>query len=564
MSAPRRKRTKASKRPGLTRRTFLKGLGFSSGALGVGTTLISCGGQAGNTNTESAITPNSSNATVQFLHGVASGDPRFDRVVLWTRVSVNVENSAVAVRVNVYQDESLEVFVKSVPVTTDSSRDFTVKIDCDGLEPNTHYFYQFECGGVFSRVGRTKTAPRPSDAREINLGLVSCSSLAHGLFNAYGLLAQREDLDAIVHLGDYIYEYGSGQYGSFREYEPPHEIVSLDDYRKRHAQYKKDMDLLELHAKYPFITIWDDHESANNSYRDGAENHSSDEGDWLVRKADAQRAYDEWMPIRLPEPGNTSKIFRTISFGEMADLVLLDTRLYDRDLEASTPIDPLQSDVSNPDRTMIGQEQFDFLVNELRSSTAAWKLIGNQVVFHQWILKPGVNNTLPNPMDDLVAPSGLNGDAWDGYSTERQRIINVLRGSDGGTKVDNTIFLTGDVHSAWVADITDTPNEPYSISGGGYNPLTGEGSVATEFVVTSVTSPGLPLPDEAIQAIRLSSPHIKHVKMSERGYSILRLTSSKAVCEYWAVSSIENANATESLSAVFEVEQGANRISSSL
>lgn len=557
MSAPRRKHTRAVKRPGLTRRTFLKGLGITSGSLGVSTSLIGCGGQSDAAVQDTEITPNSANSNVQFVHGVASGDPMSDRVILWSRVTPSNESAALAVRLSVYRDEALEQFVKSVNVTTDSTRDFTVKIDCDELSPDTVYFYQFQCAGVLSPVGRTKTAPASASSRDVNLGLVSCSSLAHGLFNAYGLLANRVDLDAIVHLGDYIYEYGTGEYGSFREYEPANEIVSLSDYRKRHAQYKRDPDLMRLHANQPFITIWDDHESANNSYRDGAENHNAGEGDWETRKAVAQKAYDEWMPIRLPEAGNTSKIFRKVSFGGMADLVLLDTRLYDRDLEASTPIDPLQSDVSNSDRTMIGNEQFDFLIDQLRSSSSTWKLIGNQVVFHQWILKPGVNNSSPNPLDDLIAPSGLNGDAWDGYTAERQRIIDALRGSDGGGKVDNAIFLTGDVHSAWVADITDTPNEPLS-----YNPVTGEGSVATEFVVTSVTSPGLPLPDEAIQAIRLSSPHIKHVKMSERGYSVLRLSQSKAVCEYWAVSSIEQANATESLSAVFEVEQGTNKIAS--
>ncbi|MDX1668286.1 MAG: alkaline phosphatase D family protein, partial [Limnobacter sp.] len=528
--------------------------------------LQGCGGSGADPVTDSTtLTPSGQGGPVEFLHGVASGDPLSDRVVMWTRVTPETAANALGVRLSVFTDEALNNFVKAVETTTDASRDFTVKIDCDGLEADTVYFYQFQCAGKTSIVGRTKTAPAPGSTQDVALGLVSCSSLAHGFFNSYDLLANRDDLDAIVHLGDYIYEYGTNEYGSLRAYEPATEIISLSDYRIRHGQYKKDPDLLKLHARYPFITIWDDHESANNSYKDGAENHNEGEGDWETRKAFALQAYDEWMPIRLPEAGNTGKIFRKISFGDMADLVLLDTRLYERTLEASTPINPASDDVNNPDRTMIGQEQFDFLIDNLRSSQANWKLVGNQVVFHQWILKPGVNNNgAPNPFDDLVAPSGLNGDAWDGYSAERQRIIDALRGSDGGAPVDDTIFLTGDVHSEWVADITDSPNEPINASGTGYNPITGEGSVATEFVVTSVTSPGLPLPNEAIQAIRVSSPHIKHVRMSDRGYSVLRLSAERAVCEYWAVSTIEQRGATDMMTSSFEVLRGTNRIASAV
>ncbi|HEX4855298.1 MAG TPA: alkaline phosphatase D family protein, partial [Limnobacter sp.] len=188
-----------------------------------------------------------------------------------------------------------------------------------------------------------------------------------------------------------------------------------------------------------------------------------------------------------------------------------------------------------------------------------WKLIGNQVVFHQWIIKPGLNNPAPAPLNEILAPSGLNGDAWDAYSAERQRIINAIRGSDGGEAVNNVVILTGDVHSAWVADITDNPNLPIS-QAGGYNPVNGDGSVATEFVVTSVTSPGLEVPNEIIQAIRLSSPHIKHVNVTERGYSVLRVTEAKTTCEYWTVSTILERGGTERLSASFDVADQANRI----
>lgn len=571
MSAPKRKRTRALRRTGLTRRLFLKGMGVGGASLGSGLVLSACSGNsdtnvtaASGTGSPTSPAQASETQTVRFLHGVASGDPTPSSMMFWTRITPANNDQSIAVRLDVFEDEALQTFVKSVNFVTDPSRDFTVKIDCDGLEADRYYFYRFLSNGTASEVGRTKTAPAETSARPLNFGLVSCSSLGHGYFNAYGKLAERDDLDAIVHLGDYIYEYGNGEYGGIRAYQPAHEILTLDDYRTRHAQYKQDADLRALHLRYPFITIWDDHESADNSYHDGAANHTEGvEGKWVDRKAYSQQAYDEWMPIRLPEPGNRNKIFRTLKFGQLAEWILLDTRLYDRDVQAATPVNPLDPSTANANRHMIGDEQRAFLVNNMRNSTSQWKLIGNQVVFHQWIIKPGVNNPAPNPVQTLLAPSGLNGDSWDGYSAERQKIINAIRGEAGHAPVDNVVFLTGDVHSAWVADITDNPELPISQIGG-YNPLTGQGSVATEFVVTSVTSPGLPLPDQVIQTIRLSSPHIKHVKMSERGYSVLRVTAEKTTCEYWAVSTILERGGTEHLSATFNVLKNANHIEQGL
>lgn len=562
MSGPRRKRSRIQKRPGITRRSFLKGLGIGTAGVTGLSLLQGCGSDNNSGLTDGRTNPNEETPTqnVQFLHSVASGDPAFDSVVLWTRITPENTDRTVAGRLDVFKDEALTMFVKSMDFQTTAAQDFTVKLICDGLEQDTVYFYQFRSNGKTSPVGRTRTTPAAGNKRPLNFGVVSCSSLAHGFFNAYAKLAERDDIDAIIHLGDYIYEYGTGQYGNVREYEPATEIISLSDYRTRHAQYKRDEDLQKLHERFPFITIWDDHESTNNSYRDGAENHTEGaEGVWEERKGFAQRAYDEWMPIRLPEPGNRAKIFRRVQFGDMVDLFLLDTRLFDRDVEAATPVNPTDGVASQPDRTMIGEEQYNFLINGMRASQAQWKLIGNQVVFHQWIIKPGLNNPAPAQLGELLAPSGLNGDAWDGYSAERQRIINALRGDDGGEAINNVVILTGDVHTSWVADITDNPNQPIDAVGG-YNPITGQGSVATEFVVTSVTSPGLDLPNQIIQAIRLTSPHIKHVNVTERGYSVLRVAEDKTTCEYWAVSTILERGGSESLSATFEVADGANRI----
>ena len=562
MSAPRRKRTRAQKRPGLSRRGFLRGFSLVGAAMAGSFSLQGCNTEGTSPANSSTVNPSGNEVpaqTVKFAHSVASGDPLFDRVILWTRITPSKPEQAVSGRAEVFEDEALTKPVKSITFTTDASRDFTVKVDCTGLQADRFYFYRFTSNGTNSPVGRTRTMPATGTDRALNLGLVSCSSIAHGFFNAYGFLAKRNDLDAIVHLGDYIYEYGNGEYGSLREYQPAGEIKTLSDYRTRHAQYKQEEDLRALHLRYPFITIWDDHESADNSYTDGANNHNEGEGEWPIRKAAAQKAYDEWMPIRLPEPGNPNKIFRKIQLGDMAELILLDTRLFDRDQDLGIPVNPITGNASDPNRTMIGQEQMDFLIGGMRNSKARWKLIGNQVVFHQWIIKPGLNNPTPTPVNDIIAPSGLNGDAWDGYGAERQRIINALRGDDGGEAINNVVILTGDVHTSWVADITDNPNQPLGFAGG-YNPVTGLGSVATEFVVTSVTSPGLDLPDQIIQAIRLTSPHIKHVNVSERGYSVLRVAEDKTTCEYWAVSTILERGGTERLSATFEVADGANHI----
>jgi alkaline phosphatase D len=368
-----------------------------------------------------------------------------------------------------------------------------------------------------------------------------------------------------VHLGDYIYEYasdassGDDTYGDVRPYEPTGEIKTLADYRTRHGYYKRtDPDLQRLHSLLPFITIWDDHESADNAYKDGASNHTANDGVWVQRRSWSEQAYDEWMPIRLPERGNPKKIWRRLQYGTLADMMLLDTRLWARTLQAQTPILPTDT-VSSPTRELLGAEQKAWLKARLEESTAKWKLIANQVVFHQWIILPGTVAPagLPAPFNALAtitAPQALNGDAWDAYTAERTELINHLRTKS----INNAVILTGDVHSSWVADINDDPNNPMA-----YNPTNGDGSVAAEFVVTSVTSPGLPIPDQVVQAIRVSSPHIKYVNMSGKGYSILKLTNAKVVCEYWYVDTIATRTGGQTLAATFEVADGQNRITAS-
>ena len=265
--------------------------------------------------------------------------------------------------------------------------DHTAKVDVTGLDSSTTYWYRFTAGSAVSPVGRTRTAPSNSaDLDRLRFGVVSCSNWEAGYFGAYRHLAFREDLDAIIHLGDYIYEYGQGEYGarngSVRLHEPAHEIISLADYRIRHAQYKTDPDLAALHLKLPFITTWDDHESADNAYRDGAENHTPGvEGDWADRKANSAKAYFEWMPVRPSGSGSSVQLYRRFRFGNLAEISMLDLRTY-RDEQ------PTMKQVDDPSRTITGRAQMDWLTNGIVTSPTQWKVVGNPVMITPCVFPP--------------------------------------------------------------------------------------------------------------------------------------------------------------------------------
>lgn len=571
MSAPRRlrNRLRLQKPVGISRRDFLKRAGGLAGLTAALPLLQACGDSSGRAlvavqspapGVNPAPTPAPVAKSTPFLHGVASGDPMPEAVILWTRATP-VATEAIAVTVNVYRDTALTQRVGSMSQMATSARDWTIKIDFTGLSPATTYYYQFEAVGFKSLVARTRTAPAANaDNTRLRLGLVSCSSYAHGFFNAYRFLAARADIDVVLHLGDYIYEYASDAasgdevYGTARPYEPTYEMKSLADYRMRHSYYKRtDPDLVELHRQHPFVTIWDDHESTDNSWRDAANNHNEDgknEGVWATRKGFAQQAYDEWMPIRLPEPGNTNRIWRRYRYGNLAELFMTDSRLYDRDVQLSTPIQP-QEPRNAADRKLLGPEQRDWLLDGLGNTSSTWKLVGNQVVFHQWSVQAGLKSA--------GGPMGLNGDSWDAYGAERQSIIDGLRSKS----IDNVVILTGDVHTSWVADITDDPNNTaaYRPDPATAEPRTYTGSVAVEYVVTSVTSPGA-LPDlqggeDGFAAI---NPHIKRINLADKGYSILDVTPERVVCEYWYVSTIAMRGGTEAFAYAYPTPVGENRI----
>ena len=504
-----------------------------------------------------------------FRHGVASGDPLSDRVILWTRVTVASSSKPTLVTYTVATDPGLRNVVLRGTATTGPAVDYTVKVDAGArvaaLRPNTTYYYQFVAGGEASPIGRTKTLP-VGPTNSLRFAVVSCSNHASGYFNAYARIAARADLDLVMHLGDYLYEYGPGQYGSVRTPVPASEIVTLSDYRARHAQYKGDPDSQAMHRQHPLVAIWDDHETANNSWRDGAENHTpSTEGIWSTRVANALQAYFEWMPVRLPDLSNPRDNHRRFEYGDLADLLMLEERVNARseqltDAPHATAFGPgfatSDSSYGDPSRTLLGDAQEAWLIDRMRSTAARWKLIGQGVMFAQ--LKAPGSNQQTDPGLYFI-----NSDQWDGYEPARNRIYAALRGDGGQQRVDNVVVLTGDIHSSWAADLHPDPYNPV-VAAGGYDRTTGQGSLAVEFVGTSVSSPGIDSDTSGAiaGAIRYYNPHFKYVNLTRRGYMLVDVNPSRVVAEWWYVDTVASPSAGETFATAFQVQAGTNRLGS--
>ncbi|MES2090279.1 MAG: alkaline phosphatase D family protein, partial [Pseudomonadota bacterium] len=330
----------------------------------------------------------------RFTHGVASGDPLSDRVILWTRVTPIIPRADAKVRVRweIARDARFRDVVSKGHAVTSAAADYTVKVDALGLQEATTYYYRFKCNEAESPVGRTRTLPT-GQVDQVKLAVFSCANYPAGYFNVYADAARRHDLDATVHLGDYLYEYGQGGYASANAAElgrlvnPAAEILSLRDYRLRHAQYKGDKDLQALHAVAPMIAVWDDHEFANDTWMDGAENHQPDtEGLFSVRKAAAMQAYHEWMPTRNAQP---SIIYRSFDFGNLVSLHMLDTRVIGRDKQLSyadyftaAGFDgaAFKAAVGNPNRQIMGATQTAWLQQQMAQSSATWQILGQQIL----------------------------------------------------------------------------------------------------------------------------------------------------------------------------------------
>ncbi|WP_245596584.1 alkaline phosphatase D family protein [Nocardioides alkalitolerans] len=508
-----------------------------------------------------------------FLHGVASGDPLAHRVLLWTRVTPEPgatpgsgRGPAVTVRYEVSTDTRFRHLVTSGTVRTDASADHTVKVDAWGLQPGRWYYYRFVHRGVASPVGRTRSAPDYASVPErVRFGVVSCANLQAGYFHAYRHLAARSDLDAILHLGDYVYEYGPGEYGmgpddvDVRTHVPAREMTTLTDYRQRHAQYKQDPDLQWLHSKYPFIVTWDDHESTNDAWRDGAENHQpATEDTWERRRARAHRAYDEWMPVRMSSTtalGDGTRLFRSLRFGRLAELSMLDLRSY-RDEQAAYPI--VDATVSRPDRTITGREQMDWLKRAVASREVQWKLVGNPVMIAP-VTFAQLPTALLDPVNDVTGllprdGSPYNVDQWDGYTDDRRELFTHIR--DQGIR--DTVFVTGDIHSGWAADL------PYDVA---TYPL--GRSAGVELVCSSVTSNNLKdilaarprtasLGVESV--IKLANRHVKYLDFDSHGYSVLDVTSARVQMDWFVTGARDQRNAGSTWATSFQTLAGTNTL----
>ncbi|AKF09752.1 alkaline phosphatase D family protein [Sandaracinus amylolyticus] len=527
----------SSKGPGFSRRRALK----SAGVLGAAT-MIGCestdvplvdasmqmGGDAAMPDTGPRGRDAGPAPMGAFQHGVASGDPLADAVILWTRVTTE-STSAIALAWEMSRDASFATIDASGEASADPARDFTAKVDATGLMPATTYYYRFRVvdGGETSPVGRTRTAPA-SDAEiaRLRFAVCSCSNYAFGYFHGYRNIAQRADLDAVLHLGDYIYEYGTGEYGTFRDCDPPGEIVTLDDYRRRYRQYRTDPDLQEAHRQHPFVNVWDDHESADNAWRDGANNHDEAEGAWADRKAAAQQAFDEWLPIRTASEG-PSRIWRALRYGALAELVMLDTRIDGRSEQGA----------GEPGaRPLISSEQEAFLIERLTTSDAQWKVIGQQVMF----------SPLP-----LLA----NDDQWDGYPASRTRVLDAIRGDGERDPVRDVVVLTGDIHTAWACEVVEDPSA---------SPL--PPASAVEFVAPGISSPpisppGGPIERALMRSLAARAPHIKYADISHRGYFVLDLSPARVHATFVQIADVEAPYDTSELEVTaWEAASGTSRL----
>lgn len=537
-----------------SRRNFLKGVATGSALTVAAATLTGCH------NDDSPATP------VEFNHGIASGDPLADRVMIWTRITPETDGE-LSVNWEVASDESFGSIVNSGTAKTSLSQDYTIKVDADGLEAGTVYFYRFNANGTTSAVGTTKTLPS-GETNQAKLAVVSCSNYPAGYFHAYAEIAKRDDLDAVLHLGDYIYEYEKDGYASAeaeamgRTSIPATELISLEDYRQRYAQYHSDTDLQAAHAKLPFIVVWDDHELANDAYATGAENHDpATEGDFLERRANALKAFHEWIPIRdQGDSAQPQKIYRSFEFGNLLSLYMLDTRIIARDkqLDYLDYMDPatgafdaatFQAELTSPTRQLLGQEQTDWLTQSMAQSTATWQVLGQQVLMGRMDLPAPVATqaisftdysrllqkaaTTPAELTEqetaiLQQPSiPYNLDAWDGYFVARETVLGAARATD-----KNLVVLSGDTHNAWANDLLDIEGN----------------QVGVEFATSSISSPGLEdyLTDEDPAALaagltQLIEP-LRYADTSLRGYMTITLSTEETQAEWHFVTTVKSEN----------------------
>jgi alkaline phosphatase D len=517
---------------------------------GSGIGVTACGGGGSDGGGDPSPPPESSGSV--FKHGIASGDPLFDRVILWTRVTPAAPGN-INVVWEISSDERFGLVLARGTVNTGPERHYTVKVDAAGLQPASAYYYRFFIGEDTSPTGRTKTLPVGGVA-QAKLAVVSCANFPSGYFNVYADIAKRTDIDVVLHLGDYIYEYGRLGYASQlaiaidRESKPDHEILTLEDYRQRHAQYRTDSDLRAMHARFPMIAVWDDHDLADNAWSGGAANHDeASEASFAARRSAAVQAYHEWLPTRLPDTTDPLKIYRSFDFGTLASLHMLDTRLIGREKQLSLD-QYLAGEAASTSRQLLGQAQLDWLSARMAASACTWQVLGQQVLMMRMAIPLSVATaiTVETLTAYVVAQSTpeaarsdsqralmaqdkapYNMDAWDGYPAARDAVLNLAR-----DQRKNLISLAGDTHNAWAGNLTDVSGQ----------------RVGVEFATASVSSPGferaLPLiaNDLLSDAFRRMVDDLRYAETSKRGYAVLTLTPAEARCEYVEVSTVLSRN----------------------
>jgi alkaline phosphatase D len=493
-----------------------------------------------------------------FTHGVASGDPLLDGVILWTRFVGGDGRIAWEIA----EDDAFTSVAQRGEAQASAANDFCVKVDARGLAPGRSYFYRFLSGSAPSLTGRTRTAPESTES--LTVGLVSCANYGFGYFHAYAHLAQRDDVDLVLHTGDYIYEYGLNEYPSAvetmggRTFHPDHEVVTLADYYERYRQYHTDPDLLALRQAKPISAVWDDHEITNDATRTGAQNHQQSEGAYADRVAAAAKAYFDWMPIRRPD-ANAPRVYRSLDWGGLARVLLIDTRYIGRDRQldyrsalglrllsdGNGTVNAVEefrrTQLNDPSRTLLGAEQEAWFAETLAQSKQrghAWQVVAQQIAMGEQIIGPGAIGLLPDDVHGntrrfvtvgerlgrLHMPWNL--DAWDGYPAARARFLQACAAHGS-----NVAVLGGDSHNTWLNNL--------STADGGR-------IAAIEFAGASVTSPGLErvlsngAPGAREAMMRSANPHLAWCDVSNRGYGVLRFTRRACESEWVAFSDVRS------------------------
>jgi alkaline phosphatase D len=469
-------------------------------------------------------------STIQpFYHGVASGDPLQNKVIIWTRVTT--DTISVPVKWRVALDTNMSIIVAQGSLNTDASKDYTVKVDVTNLQPNTYYYYEFEVLGRLSQRGRTKTLPT-GNVDNLRVALVSCSNYSFGYFNPYDRIKESNDIDFVIHVGDYIYEDGfkiGGVDTIKRRTFPEFDAYDIPSYRLRYSWYHLDPSLRNLHQQYPMVVIWDDHEFANDAFADTSSNHRpATQGTWAARKANAIRVFKEWIPMRE----DTSKV-NIIAFkqniGNLADIIYTEDRIEKFDVNDAQQGTNLLFNVDNisydtPNRTMHGFRQMDWMCSELKKSTAKWKILANQVVFSTYVLK----GSFLGQVFPIHQAAG-----WDMYPLERKRVIDTVNFYN----IKNMVVLSGDIHVAMAFDVP-SGTVPYDAT-------TGAGSAGVEFVCDNVVSGGIFGGMESY--MYTNNKHLKYVNPKSTGYTIVNITQGSACADFWETDYEGKPSATKKL-----------------